>query len=146
MKALHDAWMKLVWKIHDSDTYQILVLHNKHAKIKHETIFMDDRGVEIDTNILPICMELWIAGIDTYYSCQGGPIYRDLRTGTVRSQRAYVLVDVNQAERVCEILSDLNPKIDDFPNKEDRREDKTRIAVRFDPPPPAHFPFKYKRK
>lgn len=147
-KALHDAWMKLVWKIRDSDTYEILVLHNKYVFIKHETIFVDDRDVEIDTNVLPICMELWLAGIDTYFSCQGGPDQRDLRTGRIISHKAYVSVDVENAERVCEILNELGlrPKTDDFTKSYDNRKDPTKIAVRFDPPPPASFPFKYKRK
>lgn len=100
--------------------------------IEHPTIYLKDRGHFIDLHVLPICELLWSEGIETFYSCQGGPSSYT-RNGKIWSTRAYVQILRKDAERACKLLKGLRPKIDDEPGCVH----KDRVAIRFTPPEKA---------
>ena len=81
-------------------------------RILHPTIYLKDRKHEIDIHVYHACRRLWDAGVETYFSCQGGPEIHH-KTGRILQRRAMVVVRRKNANKVCKILSDLNPKIND---------------------------------
>jgi hypothetical protein len=127
--------LKLIWGFWDSKVYDLIKKPKEYKSIRHEMIYLEDRHHEVDILVLPVCQKLWDAGIETYYSCQGGPDSIRIRDGKVYSHRAYVSVKEVDAEKVCAILADRNPRIDINP----RRVHADRCAVRFDP---FHIPQK----
>jgi hypothetical protein len=74
---------------------------------------------------------LWDAGIQTFFSCQGGPDKLYLYGGgkKIKSDRAMVVILKKDADRVCKILTHLNPTIE----KWDNRYRRDHAAIKFDP-------------
>lgn len=95
-----------------------------HEQIRCERKFM------VDVHILPICRTLWEAGIETFFSCQGGVDNVRVNTRKLHASRAYVVVLTKDKKKALRILKDLHPKAD----KRRGLEDPYRIAIRFDPP------------
>lgn len=133
-QEVHDLWVKAIWIFWDSALYgkylKVYKKMHKLERIKHPVVFVEGCAGGIDIHVLPTCQKLWDEGIQTFYSCQGGPSTVRLSDGRIYSKRAYVTVLVEDAERVCKILKDRHPKID-RPNPKGPYKD--RIAVRFDP-------------
>lgn len=100
--------------------------------VTHEQIYLKTRGHNVDIHVYPIMHRLWDAGIQTFFSCQGGParLYGNRR---ITSDRAYVVVLKKDEAEVLKILSDLNPKTD----KWDNRNRRDQCGIRFDPLPEA---------
>lgn len=83
---------------------------SKTELILHPTIYLKNRGHQIDMHVYEPCARLWENGIKTFFSCQGGPQMQD---GRLIQKRAYVVVKRKDAKKACKVLKDLNPKIDD---------------------------------
>lgn len=99
------------------------------VQIDHDQVHIKHRGHWIDLLVYPICQRLWDEGIETFYSCQGGPTGIRLRDGRVFRTRAYLVVFEKDAKKVCKILKRRNPKVDKVHKKSKH---KDRVAIRFD--------------
>jgi hypothetical protein len=99
-------------------------------RIKHEQILIKARRHSIDILVFPICQKLWVAGVKTFYSCQGGPTFLKKRTGKIHCNRAYVQILLKDSEKVLDILKAFHPEIDWNP----KSLHKDRVCIRFDPP------------
>lgn len=97
-------------------------------RIVHKQVQVDKRGHFVDVHVLPACQLLWDAGIDTFYSCQGGPTYVN-PDGSLYHTKAYIQILKRDSERTCEILADRNPTIFVHPSGVH----KDRCSIDFDP-------------
>lgn len=95
------------------------------TQIPHEQLWLKDRQHMIDIHVFPSCRLLWVNGIETFYSCQGGPTDLDLKKKKIYFQKAYVQILKRDSKKACKLLSDLNPKI------EHGGDHKDRVCIRF---------------
>lgn len=93
--------------------------------IPHEQLWLRERQHMIDIHVLSSCRLLWVNGIETFYSCQGGPTNLSLKRKKIYFQKAYVQVLKRDGKKACKLLSDLNPKI------ETGGDHKDRVCIRF---------------
>jgi hypothetical protein len=136
LRFLRLLWLKIIWAYWDSWVYSKYYewRQGEYLDFMHDTILVRERGCHIDVHVLPICQKLWDAGIETFYSCQGGPSGMNVKSKKIYVNRAYVAVLDRDAKKVADILSDLHPKIE--PGKPGAHP-HLRAAVRFDPSPEA---------
>jgi hypothetical protein len=99
--------------------------------ISHPTKIDSKYKVNIDTHVLPICKLLWKNNIQTFYSCQGGPIGMNYERGELYYRRAYVIIPKVEAIHACDLISNLVPRI------EDDLVTRKRVCIVFDPHPLA---------
>jgi 5,10-methylenetetrahydrofolate reductase len=100
------------------------------SRIRHEQIYLRTRGHRIDLHAYPILQRLWDAGIQTFYSCQGGPEkLRYQNREVIKSDRAMVIVLKKDQEKTLKILRNLNPEVKPWGNRTYR----DRVAIYFDP-------------
>ena len=100
--------------------------------VRHEQIYLKTRGHSVDIHVYPVMQQLWDAGIQTFFSCQGGPA-RLYGNRKVTSDRAMVVVLKKDKDKVLKILKKLNPKAGKWENR-DRR---NRCGITFDASPEA---------
>ena len=96
----------------------------------HKQIYLRSRGHRVDIHVYPALYALWTAGIQTFYSCQGGPSAISV-DNSIDSTRAYVVVLKKDVEVTLDILSSL--KLDPVKDKMKKRIHKDQIAIRFNP-------------
>lgn len=101
--------------------------------IRHEQVYMRTRGHSVDIHVYPVMKMLWDAGIQTFFSCQGGPD-RLYSHGKITSNRAYVVILEKDEDQAMMILMPLNPEVKKWENRHRRDQ----IAIKFDPSPEAN--------
>ena len=104
----------------------------KWSSVEHEGIYLRTRGHVVDIHVYPVMQKLWDAGIQTFFSCQGGPD-RLYPRGKVKSSRAYVVILKKDRKKALRILAKLNPEVKKWENRYRRDQ----IAIKFDPSPEA---------
>lgn len=103
--------------------------------INHEQIYLKTRGHSVDIHVYPTMQRLWDAGIQTFFSCQGGPDSISTHKGRrEKNGRAMVVILEKDLKKTLKILADLNPK----KGKWDNRYARDRCGVKFDPLPEAY--------
>ncbi|MET0786189.1 MAG: hypothetical protein ABWY25_05745 [Paenisporosarcina sp.] len=98
------------------------------TSVKHKQVYLKTRGHWIDIHVYPIMQQLWDAGIQTFFSCQGGPD-KLLYASKTTSDRAYVVILKKDRDKALKILSHLNPKVGSWKNRYRRDQ----IGIKFDP-------------
>lgn len=102
------------------------------SPIRHEQVYLRTRGHNVDIHVYPVMQKLWDKGIQTFFSCQGGP--SSLFEGRkIESVRAYVIVLQKDEAKALKVLRRLNPTVEPWENR-DRRD---QISIKFDPSPEA---------
>jgi hypothetical protein len=82
-----------------------MVLHHKQVEV-----FYNDESIAVDVGIADLLQVLWDFGIETKYSCEGTPKYRDQTCWSARPHRGYISMD--RTERSMELVRML---ISEFP-------------------------------
>lgn len=100
---------------------------NRFAAIRHEQVYLRTRGHSVDIHVYPVMQRLWDAGIQTFFSCQGGPdaFYHDHK---IKSNRAYVVVLEEDLDRTLKVLKKLNPTVQRWENRNRRDQ----VSIKFD--------------
>lgn len=125
-----DLWPIFLYHVWNSKIFEkIDRIANQTQRIPHEEVYVEEVEALIDIHVLPVCELLWAEGIQTYFSCQGGPVLLRLRDGQYTSNKAYVAVLEGHAEKVCDLLRDRHAYID----FRSIGGDNFLVAVRFDP-------------
>lgn len=99
------------------------------SHIYHKQVYLETRGHSVDIHVYPILQQLWDAGIQTFFSCQGGPDRYHSYKGKIKNARAMVIILKKDKAKAFKVLANRNPKVSPWPNKMYR----DRIAIKFDP-------------
>jgi len=79
-------------------------------EIEHPTISIPHRGIKVDKYALLDLERLWKANINTFYSCQGGPIY--IKKGRMYYAKAYIMIHQRDMFKASALLSQREPMCD----------------------------------
>lgn len=102
------------------------------ASVRHKQVYLRTRGHSVDIHVYPVMQMLWDAGIQTFFSCQGGPD-KFYDGGKIKSDKAYVVVLRKDKKKALKILASRNPVV----KKWDNRYRRDQLAIKFDPFPEA---------
>lgn len=103
--------------------------------VSHEQVYLKTRGHSVDIHVYPTMQKLWDAGIQTFFSCQGGPDRVTTHKGQrITNGRAYVVVLKKDRKKAMKVLVGLNPTKSKWSNRYRRDQ----CGIKFDPLPEAH--------
>jgi len=101
----------------------------RHYEYIHESVYSEHAGALIDVFVLPFCEALWAAGIETYYSCQGG-LCQLCPNGDTLINKAYLVVHKDDGGKAWDILYEfgVHPMFDPYT----KPMENGNVAIRFD--------------